>query len=155
MAAMVRRAQGDRDFRLLHRIFVDYEAALPRDLRHGSVPEITELRDTFVGRNAAFLAIRDGDAIGCVGVTALDAESALLLRLFVAPQSRGLGAARALVLAAIAFAREAGYRRIVLDTEKARLNAAYALYRSLGFAECEPWGAVTYAPPTFMELFLD
>jgi len=45
--------------------------------------------------------------------------------------------------------------RLVLDTARERLRAAYELYRSLGFRECEPYGAVDYRCPTFMELRLD
>ena len=81
-----------------------------------------------------------------------DSELALLLRLFVTPKSRGHGAARSLVSAAVEFLREGGYRRVVLDTHKEQLEPAYRLYRSLGFEECEPYRAVTYDCPTFMEL---
>jgi hypothetical protein len=44
------------------------------------------------------------------------------------------------------------YARIALDTERERLPAAYALYASLGFRDCEPYGPVSYENPTFMEL---
>jgi hypothetical protein len=58
------------------------------------------------------------------------------------------------VAEALTFLRESGYRRVVLDTDKERLRAAYELYGSLGFSECEPYGPVDYASPTFMELRL-
>ncbi|MBV8196853.1 MAG: GNAT family N-acetyltransferase, partial [Candidatus Eremiobacteraeota bacterium] len=70
------------------------------------------------------------------------------------PESRGVGAARLLTTAAIEFARQRGRRRVVLDTHKEQLPAAYALYRSLGFADCSPYESVSYACPTFMELIL-
>jgi GNAT superfamily N-acetyltransferase len=74
--------------------------------------------------------------------------------MYVRPTHRGQGAARALAAAAITFARESGCERIVLDTEAERLSAAAALYRSLGFKECEPYASVDYERPTFMELRL-
>jgi GNAT superfamily N-acetyltransferase len=115
-----------------------------------------EIRQTFSPPNAAFLAMHDGVEIGCAAVkrTGKDrrAATAMLLRLYVRPDSRRLGAARLLVTSAIAFARHAGFHRLVLDTEKSELEAAYRLYRSLGFEECAPFATVSYDTPTFMEL---
>ncbi len=114
--------------------------------------------ETFSSPNAAFIAVHDRVAIGCAAVKGAPEDrnraTAVLLRLFVRPESRRLGAARLLVGAAIAFAREAGFERLVLDTEKRQLEAAYRLYRSLGFEECEPYAEVTYESATFMELAL-
>jgi GNAT superfamily N-acetyltransferase len=150
----IRRAESEADFRQLHELFVEYEADLPPVLRHGTVPGLPELRATYAGPNAAFFATADGAAVGCVAVREFDTETALLLRLFVKPKSRGLGAARSLVEAVIERARSTGYRRIVLDTNKERLMPAYRLYRAFGFEECEPFATVTYECPTFMELLL-
>jgi GNAT superfamily N-acetyltransferase len=154
MAIEIRKVDNDRDFRHLHDLYIEYEGGLPPDLRHGPVPDAAALRDACSGTGAAFIATSEGTAIGCVAVTAVDRDTGLLRHLFVTPESRGLGAARSLVTAAIALSRARGFRRVVLDTEKEQLNAAYLLYRSLGFEECEPHGVVDYASPTFMELLL-
>lgn len=154
MPIEIRRAGLAPDFAQLHDLFVAYEAYLPLDLRHGAVPSVASLRETFARTNAAFLARNETAAIGCVAVTALDRNTARMRHLFVMPEHRGLGAARSLVAASIAFVRGDGYRRYVLDTHKERLNAAYALYRSFGFTESEPYGAVDYESATFMELLL-
>ncbi len=148
----IQRVESESDFARLYDLFVEYEADLPPNLRHGTIPEPAVLMQSYAGANAAFLAISEGDAIGCVGLREYDLESAAVLRLYVKPSSRGLGAARSLVTTAIAFARAQGRRRIVLDTHKDALKPAYRLYRSLGFEECEPLVAVTYECPTFMEL---
>ena len=55
---------------------------------------------------------------------------------------------------ALAFLEQHDYRRVVLDTEKQRLQTAYNLYRSFGFEECAPYAEVDYRCPTFMELRL-
>ncbi|HEX3671170.1 MAG TPA: GNAT family N-acetyltransferase [Candidatus Cybelea sp.] len=157
MAVTVRRAHSDSDFHRLHRLFVAYEAGLPPPLRHGSVPDMHAIRQTFSQPNAAFIATHDEVAIGCAAVKRAGddrATTAVLLRLYVRPESRRLGAARLLVTSAIAFARDAGFCRLVLDTEKTELEAAYRLYRSLGFEECTPFATVSYDSPTFMELVL-
>ncbi|MBV9027945.1 MAG: GNAT family N-acetyltransferase [Candidatus Eremiobacteraeota bacterium] len=150
--ARVREAAA---FQSLHELLVMYEADLPAELRHGSVPEAGALAAEYADADAAFMATSDGEPIGCVAIKKLDRERAVILRLFVKPRHRGLGAARRLVVAAIEFAKGNDYRRIVLDTHKEQLPAAYALYRSLGFLDCTPYGSVSYACPTFMELALE
>jgi len=152
--ATVRRARSEEDFQALRALFEAYEADLPAALRHGAVPSVEELTGTFAGRSAAFLASLANDDAGCVGVRARDAHTAQVRHLFVAPPCRGLGAARLLTVTAIEFARNQGFARMVLDTNKEQLHAAYRLYRSLGFAECAAFATVSYQCPTFMELRL-
>jgi GNAT superfamily N-acetyltransferase len=155
MSVVVERAEDASGFRALRELLSEYERELPADLRHGSVPRLEEVERAYAAGNAAFLARSDRTYSGCVAVTMLDPQTAILQRLYVRPAYRGRGAARALAMAAIGFARDSGCNRIVLDTEAERLSAAYALYRSIGFRECDPYGAVDYRCPTFMELRLD
>lgn len=155
MSVRVRTVAGAADFSLLRGLFVAYEADLPLHLRHGDVPTVEELAQNYAAGGRAFLALRQQRAVGCVAVRRFDSETALLLRLYVVPEHRGVGAARALLHAAISFARERECRRMVLDTNKEALGAAYRLYRALGFVECAPFTKVTYACPTFMELALE
>ncbi|MBV9233292.1 MAG: GNAT family N-acetyltransferase [Candidatus Eremiobacteraeota bacterium] len=155
VAITVGVAQSAGDFGRLSDLFATYERDLPAELRHGTVPEVAALAAEYGGENAAFVAMLGPEPVGCVGIKTLDADRAVILRLFVKPQSRGLGAARGLMIAAIEFARSHGRKRIVLDTHKEQLPAAYRLYRSLGFTECTPYGSVSYACPTFMELRLE
>ena len=154
MSIAVKRVENAAEFQTLHELLVEYERDLPADLRHGAEPSLEDVRRRYHADNAGFLAILDADYGGCVAVTLLDARTAVLQRLYVRAPHRGRGAARALTMAAIGYARERGCERIVLDTEAERLRAAYELYRSVGFRECEAYGAVDYRCPTFMELQL-
>jgi len=76
---------------------------------------------------------------GCVALRALDAHTAEMKRLYVAPGARGGGVGRALASAAVFWAREQGFSRLVLDTIAGRMEAAVALYRSMGFVETAPY----------------
>jgi len=155
MATLIRRAESDADFRGFQELLVEYEADLAPVLRHGCVPTVGEVARVYRRRSAAFLAESQGRAIGCVAVSELDERTGVIMRLFVRPACRGAGAARALVAQALEFMRESGYARVVLDTDKARLPAAYRLYSSLGFTECAPYATVAYPCPTFMEHTLE
>lgn len=60
--------------------------------------------------------------------------------MYVRPQARRLGVARALLQQVEAAAREAGLARLSLETGAA-FAPAIALYRAAGFIPCEPFAA--------------
>lgn len=86
----------------------------------------------------AILAARDGSSIvGMVNVlftvsTALGTRAALLEDVIVDPARRGQGLGGQLIEAAIAFARDAGCRRITLTTDADNVDA-HRFYRRHGF----------------------
>jgi putative acetyltransferase len=150
----IRRIHSTAQFAQLRELLVEYENSLPVDLRHNGNLDLRSLRIGDAAPNAAFLSLVDQNAAGCVALRCLDASTSLMQRLYVKPAYRQLGVARALVATAIQFSRDHQHRRIVLDTDRERLRAAYNLYVSLGFVQCEPYGSVDYACPTYMELRL-
>jgi DNA-binding MarR family transcriptional regulator/GNAT superfamily N-acetyltransferase len=85
-------------------------------------------------RERCWIAERDGEPVGCVFlVRDRTAEGAARLRLLhVEAAARGLGLGKALVHQCTEFARQAGYRRIVLWTNSV-LSAARHLYESEGY----------------------
>ncbi len=126
----------------------EYEESLQPELRHDHDPMLNGSTDVGI------LATSNDGPQGCVFVSRFDDETAIIQRLYVRPQARGLGLARALMQHAADHARSQGYRRLILDTDKHQLEPAYRLYLSLGFSECAPYGPVTYPNPTYMELRL-
>ena len=83
-------------------------------------------------REAAWIAELDGHRVGCVFLVAKDADTAQLRILLVDPAARGLGIGARLVTECVAFARRAGYRRMVLWTNDV-LVAARRIYEQAGF----------------------
>ena len=64
--------------------------------------------------------------------------------MWVAPHARGLGIARRLLDTLEQRARQAGMRRVVLDTNKA-LVEAQAMYRKAGYRSTERYNDNSYA----------
>jgi GNAT superfamily N-acetyltransferase len=78
------------------------------------------------------VAYRNGHAVGCAGLKRLDERAAEIKRIYVAPEARGAGVARALLSALEAAARDAGYGAVRLDTGP-KQEASVALFRSTGY----------------------
>ena len=83
-------------------------------------------------REGAWIAELGGERVGCVFVVARDSDTAQLRILLVHPCARGRGLGPALVDRCIGFARQAGYRRIMLWTNHPLVEAR-RIYLAAGF----------------------
>jgi GNAT superfamily N-acetyltransferase len=84
-------------------------------------------------REAAWIAEADGERAGCVFLVAGDEPDTAKLRiLLVTPAARGLGIGTRLVKECLTFARQAGYRQVVLWTNDV-LASARRIYQAAGF----------------------
>ena len=152
---IIREAEFPGDAPELARLFRDYVEWLGVDL--GFQDFETELAG-LPGRYAhpagcALLAENAaGQAIGCVAMRALQGDICEMKRLYLHPDARGTGLGRRLAESVIEAARQAGYRRMVLDTLD-HMRDALGLYDRLGF---QPIAAYYHNPiPGAVYLGLD
>ena len=142
-------------------LFREYADSLGIDLSfQGFEAELAGLPGAYVPPAGALLLARSssGEALGCVAVRGLDSVALQALgesgtcemkRLHTRPNARGAGVGRALALAAIRAAIQAGYRTMRLDTLPGMV-AAGALYRSLGFETTPAYYDTPLAGTIFM-----
>jgi DNA-binding MarR family transcriptional regulator len=102
------------------------------------------------GRDRCWIAERNGVRCGCVFVVHENATTARLRMLLTEPSVRGSGLGRRLVRACITFAREAGYKKMVLWTH-AVLTAARTIYAGEGFVMTATESNDLFGPPLVSE----
>lgn len=122
----------------------EYSFALGVD--HLAGPEVT-----------LFSARRATVVVGIAALKRLDDSHAELKSMHTRAEVRRSGIAKALVAHILAFARQAGYERVSLETGTTdEFLPARSLYAGMGFTPCDPFGAYQASPyNTFLTITLD
>jgi pimeloyl-ACP methyl ester carboxylesterase/GNAT superfamily N-acetyltransferase len=96
------------------------------------VPPRMTARDVEPPGGRWLVAYRGAQPVGAAGLKRLDAHTAEIKRVYVAPEARGMGVARALLARLEEIARDVGYTTLRLDTG-AKQAASVALFTSSGY----------------------
>lgn len=151
----IQSARFPDDLDAVRDIFREYAGSLGIDLSFQSFDEeLASLPGKYAPpAGAILLAWQDGKVVGSVALRAFEYDICEMKRLYVRPEGRGQQLGRQLAQAVVHAAREAGYRKMRLDTLPT-MHEAQRLYASLGF---RPISAYVFNPvegTRFLELDL-
>ncbi len=137
--------------RLLDTHLAEVRAPTPPEDAHAL--DVDGLRDASV----TFFSMRRGGVLLAVGaLKRLDPDHAEVKSMHTVAAARGQGIGRRMAEHLIGVAREEGYRRLSLETgSMVEFAPARALYASVGFKPCGPFGDYPASPnSTYMTLEL-
>lgn len=104
----------------------------------GTADVIASVRAALAKGRPFWVALHEGDVVGCVGLDRLDARVGVLRAMFVAEDVRGdYGLGTALLRALLTEARAEAHAEVVLESH-ASLRSAHRFYERAGFARMEP-----------------
>lgn len=146
----IRKAEAS-EMKWVREMFEEYSAELNVDLCfQGFQQELDSLPGIYSEpEGCILLALKENQVIGIVALKKLTEESCEMKRLYVKPSFRGLGLGKRLAKAIEIEAIKKGYKSLKLDTIE-RLSTAVSMYRSMGFADTEPYN---YNPDTTVLYF--
>jgi len=133
----VRQYKADDSANVKNLILAILEKEYPFDRSAYRDTDINDITGTYSGeKNTFFVAEKDRNIVGTIGVKSETDERALIRRFFVREAERRHGLGAGLLSKAIDFCKEKGYKEITFRTID-RMKDAMKLCKKTGFKETE------------------
>jgi len=126
-------------YRVARQVFQDtrtLEESIAYYESRGQLHDMDEVQQTYFENEGTFLVMTDEDQIIATGaIRKIDDSICELKRVWLLFDYHGRGLGYRLIQELLAFAREKGYRRVRLETDRDDQRRAYQLYKRIGFYE--------------------
>ena len=102
----------------------------------GTLNDMDDIQQTYFEKDGIFLVMTDNERmIGTGAIRKIDDEICELKRLWLLFEYHGKGLGYRMIQELFAFAREKGYQKVRLETDRDHQSRAFDLYKRLGFYE--------------------
>jgi putative acetyltransferase len=126
-------------YRVAHQVFQNtrpLEESIAFFESQGALNDMDDIQQTYFEKDGNFLVMTDDDRmIGTGAIRKLDNTICELKRVWLLFEYHGKGLGYRMIQELLRFAREKGYQRIRLETDRDNQSRAYELYKRLGFYE--------------------
>jgi len=131
-------------YRVAHRVFQDtrpLEELIAFFESQHELHDMDDVQQTYFENDGVFLVTTDHDQIiGTGAIRRLNDTICELKRVWLLFEYHGKGLGYRMIQELLAFARQKGYQRIRLETDRNDQRRAYDLYKRLGFYEIPRYG---------------
>jgi putative acetyltransferase len=143
-------------YRVAHQVFNDtrtLEESMAFYEGQSLLQDIDEFQQAYFNNDGIFLVLTDDDQIiGTGAIRKIDDKICELKRVWLLFEYHGKGLGYQMIQELFAFAREKGYQRVRLETERDAQSRAFDLYKRLGFYEIPRYS--NHQDETAMEMIL-
>ena len=126
-------------YRVAHQVFRDthpLKESMAFYESKGTLNDMDDVQQTYFENDGNFLVMtHENQIIGTGAIRRLDDTLCELRRVWLLFEYHGKGLGYRMIQELLAFAREKGYQRIRLETDRDAQSRAYGLYKRLGFYE--------------------
>jgi putative acetyltransferase len=126
-------------YRVAHRVFNDsrsFEESRAFYESKGTLDDMDDIQKNYFENEGIFLVMTDDEQIiGTGAIRKIDDEICELKRVWLLFEYHGKGLGYRLIQELFTFAREKGYQKIRLETDRDYQGRAFQLYKRLGFYE--------------------
>ncbi len=153
---LIKTAQTKEDYLLAKKLILEYVAWLGIDLSFQNFDaEMAALPEMYNEQNGGlFLAFKNNATVGVAGLRRFSITESEVKRMFVKEEARGFGIGKLLLQKCIETARNAGYKKIKLNTADF-MQTAIKLYTDNGFVEIPAYRYNPHEVARYFELDLD
>ena len=107
----------------------------PKEAVEQDIQQISKFQPPY---GQLILASYEGEVCGLGSLKRINSDIGEIKRMFVDPDSRRIGAGRAILEELLLEAKKVGYKKLRLDSPKF-MEAAHCLYRSVGFRDIDAY----------------
>ncbi|HWR94875.1 MAG TPA: GNAT family N-acetyltransferase [Flavobacterium sp.] len=159
----IKEVQNESDFKAAKELILEYVTWLGIDSDSKVIAtlksqnfdkEMNSLPETY-GKNDGrlFIALTNGKVVGVAGIKRFNETECEVKRMYIQPESRGLGIGKLLLNSCIEMAKTLNYTSIKLDTTS-YMKSAIKLYTENGFVEISAYRHNPHDQARFFELNL-
>lgn len=131
-------------YEVAHRLFHDtrpLEESIAELEAQGRLRDVDNFQSAYIENDGIFLVITDKDqVIGTGAIRKIDEQTCELKRFWLLFEYHGQGLGYRMMQELLAFARQKGYTRIRLETDRNEQSRAYNFYKRLGFYDIPRYG---------------
>lgn len=131
-------------YRVAHQLFHDQRTLEESIAANEAVRRLHDMDDyqrIYFDNDGIFLVVTDqGQVIGTGAVRKIDGETCELKRFWLLFEYHGQGIGYRMMQELLAFARQKGYTRMRLETDRDDQSRAYQFYKRLGFYDIPHYG---------------
>ena len=123
------------DYEVAKKLIREYSAIKGAETCFVSLDKELDDLGTYYNGGALLIGVENENPIATIAIKRIDDDTCEAKRLYIKPDYRGKGYARALMNEMLNRSRKLGFKEVIFTTKPAVMSVGYGLYKRMGFEE--------------------